>query len=514
MGLGDRPGDAVGTASAEAHTAGPTSQPGPTTNPVGPLPVGGTDVAGGAEPPGRTRTGDARAGTEPTALTPAGNDRPPHCAPPMPALTDAVERRLLADPLLLRDIAEAVGGPFHVLFPERVARNISAFQQSFRAAGVDGFIYFGKKANKAGCVVRTCAEAGAGVDVASTGELTAALGQGVRGEDLMVTGPAKSDELLWLAARHRALIAIDAIDELDRLTALDLRARVLLRILPEGVTSRFGLDRMELKQSIQAIGAGSSITLSGFSFHLSGYDAVARAEQAAVLVGHCRRARAGGHPADIISIGGGFGVDYLDAESWALFREGLSDRWFHGSAPADDYYPYHFPTPGAAMLDAVLAHNGLAELLRENAIRLAVEPGRALLDRAGSSVFGVQGVKARTAQDDPYDIVTVDGTSLSLSEQWFGSEYLPDPMLWPARSGRPTPTCVGAATCLESDLLSRRRIPLPRRARIGDLLVYPNTAGYQMDSNESPFHELPLPPKVVVREHADRLRWTLDATSR
>ncbi|MBC7301793.1 MAG: Y4yA family PLP-dependent enzyme [Nocardia sp.] len=429
----------------------------------------------------------------------------------MPAVIDAVEQRLLAEPLLLGDIAEAVGGPFHVLFPERVSVNIRAFQTSFTQAGVDGFVYFGKKANKAACVARACADNGAGIDVASTGELIAAMAQGVRGEDLMVTGPAKSDELLWLAARHRALIAIDALDELDRLIALELPVRVLFRVLPEGSTSRFGLDRMELEQAIQTVRA--PITLSGFSFHLSGYDPVARSEQAAALLGHCRRARANGHPADTISIGGGFGVDYLDAASWAEFQASLSDDWFHTNPPGD-YYPYHFPVPGAAMLDAILAHHDLAALLRDNGIRLAVEPGRALLDRAGSSVFRVQGVKTRTTQGNPYDILTVDGTSLSLSEQWFDSEYLPDPVLWPHTPGRLTPTCVGATTCLESDLLSRRRIPLPRRARTGDLLVYPNTAGYQMDSNESGFHDLPLPPKVVLGSAHDRLRWTLDATAR
>ncbi|MGF0317404.1 Y4yA family PLP-dependent enzyme [Nocardia fluminea] len=471
-------------------------------------------VAGNSTPLAAPRPG-ARVPPSPPHIEDRVVDSAPateaHCAPPMPAYTDTVEQRLLADPHLLRDIADAVGGPFHVLFPDRVSVNIESFQSVFTEAGVDGFVYFGKKANKAACVARACAENGAGIDVASTGELVAALGQGVRGEDLMITGPAKSDELLWLAARHRSLIAIDALDELDRLAALELPVRVLLRVLPEGSTSRFGLDPMELEQAIQAVSA--PITLSGFSFHLSGYDATARSELAAALVGHCRRARANGHPADTISIGGGFGVDYLDAATWAQFQNTVSDSWFHASPPGE-YYPYHFPVPGSAMLEAVLAHNDLAALLRDNGIRLAVEPGRALLDRAGSSVFRVQGVKTRIAQGTPYDILTVDGTSLSLSEQWFDSEYLPDPVLWPHSPGHRTPTCVGATTCLESDLLSRRRIPLPRRARTGDLLVYPNTAGYQMDSNESPFHELPLPPKVVLRAGADRLRWSLDSTAR
>ncbi|WP_336084456.1 alanine racemase [Nocardia sp. SSK8] len=450
-----------------------------------------------------------RAGTP--VLGSAPDATPAHCAPPMPARPDAFQDRLLADPVLLDDIAEAVRGPFHVLFPVRVAENVRAFQNGFAAAGVDGFVYFGKKANKAAAVARACAETGAGVDVASSGELVAALAQGVRGEELMVTGPAKSGELLWLAARHRAVIAVDALDELDRLRELGIAARILLRVLPEGSSSRFGLNRDELVTAIDRITA--PITLAGFSFHLGGYDAVARAEQAIALVEHCLHARTCGHPAELISIGGGFGVDYLDAESWARFRNTLSDSWFH-SQPPGDYYPYHFPVPGAAMLAAILEHGDLAGRLRRNGIRLAIEPGRALLDGAGSSVFRVQGVKNRTTQDTPYDILTVDGTSLSLSEQWFDSEYLPDPVLWPARPGTLTPTCVGAATCLESDLLSRRRIPLTRRARVGDLLVYPNTAGYQMDSNESPFHDLRLPPKVLIRADGDRLRWTLDDTAR
>ncbi|MCP2316435.1 Diaminopimelate decarboxylase [Nocardia amikacinitolerans] len=456
---------------------------------------------------------------EEIADDPAGR-APGIAAPPMPAHVDEWERRVLADPHLLDDIAFAVGGPFHLMYPARVGENIRGFRDAFARAGVDGLVYYGKKANKAACVARACAENGAGVDVSSVGELTAALAAGVRGGELMVTGPAKSDDLLWLAVRHGALIAVDGLGELDRLAAIASAAtpaRVLLRVLPAGSASRFGMTEDELDRAQSVIAASGPrglepVQLEGFSFHLSGYDAIARAEQAADLIDRCAAARELGHAADTISIGGGFGVDYVPEGAWREFTDGVDRSWFHAGKSFGSYYPYHFPAPGPAMLSAILAHGDLADRLRDNDIRLAVEPGRALLDRAGSTVFRVQGSKIRHADGQPYQLLTVDGTSLSLSEQWFDSEYLPDPVLWPQRPGEPTPTSVGAASCLESDMLSWRRIPLPRRAEEGDLLVYPNTAGYQMDSNESAFHELPIPPKVVLSDvREDRLRWTLDA---
>ncbi|WP_308706125.1 Y4yA family PLP-dependent enzyme [Nocardia nova] len=437
-------------------------------------------------------------------------------APPLPAHRAEWERRLLADTHLLDDIAHAVGGPFHVLYPERVGATIDGFREQFRRHGVDGAIYYGKKANKSAAVVRVCAEHGVGVDVASVGELSSALANGIRGHDLVVTGPAKSDELLWLATRHGALIAVDDPGELARLTGLGATARVLLRVLPPDSTSRFGLTDIELDTVLHRTDP-APIRVEGFSFHLSGYDPIARSELAAALVDRCRHARALGHPVTTISIGGGFGVEYLPDTAWRAFTEAHGPHWFHADKTFDSYYPYHQRPAGSAALAAVLDHGDLAKVLRAHAIRLAVEPGRALLDRAGSTVFRVQGVKTRTAQSLPYQLLTVDGTSLSLSEQWFDSEYLPDPVLWPMRPGAVTPACVGAATCLESDMLSWRRIPLPRPAVVGDLLVYPNTAGYQMDSNESSFHDLPIPPKVLLSSGPDadpaqppRLRWALE----
>ncbi|MFJ2189132.1 Y4yA family PLP-dependent enzyme [Kitasatospora sp. NPDC087861] len=440
----------------------------------------------------------------------------------LPAHPDPLAARLHASGLLA-ELAHGLGGPFHYLLPERFDANLAAFRAALTDAGVDGLVYYAKKANKAAVFMDRCAAADAGVDVASLGELRDALGHGVRGEDLVVTGPAKNDRLLCVAARQGALIAVDALDELDRLLALNSErpVRVLLRRHPPAQPrSRFGLDEAQLHEALErCVEAGPTVRMEGFSFHLSGYEIRPRADLAGELVELCLKARTLGLQADRISIGGGFPVDYVPADDWHAFlaEQGPEHYHAHKAFTAADFYPYHSPVAGADALRSILAARPggtgatLAERLRQSGVTLLLEPGRALLDRAGSSVFRVQGVKDRAG----YGIVTVDGTSLSLSEQWFASEYLPEPLLLTARtdaSAGPYPACVGGASCLDSDLLTWRKIAFPARPRPGDLLVYPNTAGYQMDSNESPFHELPLPSKVVIDHPADghRPRWRLD----
>lgn len=144
-------------------------------------------------------------------------------------------RSLLGDPLL-HELSHGLRGPYHVLFPERFDTNAAAFRETFAEAGVDGRVYYAKKANKAAVYAQRAAVAGLGVDVASQGELREALAAGVRGEDLVVTGPAKADDLLRVAVLQGALIAVDALDELDRLLSLadelGRTARVVLRRLP------------------------------------------------------------------------------------------------------------------------------------------------------------------------------------------------------------------------------------------------------------------------------------------
>src|SRR5690606_1231580 len=116
---------------------------------------------------------------------------------------------LLGHATRLGELADGIGGPFHVVYPDRVIDNVRGYQAVLAEARVSGAVYYARKANKSGAVIEACARADAGVDVSSPGELRAALGGGVRGRELMITGPAKGDRLLWTAVRHGAVIAID-----------------------------------------------------------------------------------------------------------------------------------------------------------------------------------------------------------------------------------------------------------------------------------------------------------------
>lgn len=257
-----------------------------------------------------------------------------------------------------------------------------------------------------------------------------------------------------------------------------------------------------------------SIELEGFSFHISGYAIEERAHCANEAINLCLQARARGLTAcRRVDMGGGLPVQYLSPQQWNAFLRQDRREHYHANKSFGGFYPYGAPYSGAQALKALLAYpveggSRLADRARLHDIEFIAEPGRAVLDQAGITLFDVVGIKNR----EGYAIVTVQGSSLSLSEQWFNSEYLPDPVLLDHREGTVFTACVGGSTCLESDMITWRKVAFPRAIEPGDRLVYLNTAGYQMDSNESPFHEAALPNKVVVELDGDgaALRWRLD----
>ncbi|MDU0954902.1 MAG: Y4yA family PLP-dependent enzyme, partial [Bradyrhizobium sp.] len=87
---------------------------------------------------------------------------------------------------------------------------------------------------------------------------------------------------------------------------------------------------------------------------------------------------------------------------------------------------------------------------------------------------------------------------------WFRSEFLVDPILIPhdARPAGAPPirAYLAGHSCLDDDVLSNRWLTFPVAPQAGDLLVYANTAGYQMDLLENQFHRHPMPNRLCVAQ--------------
>lgn len=74
----------------------------------------------------------------------------------------------------------------------------------------------------------------------------------------------------------------------------------------------------------------------------------------------------------------------------------------------------------------------------------------------------------------------------------------------------PIKAYIAGQSCLEDDLITNRFVSFNTVPERGDLLVFNNTAGYQMDLMESKFHLIPPPQKITLQKTEANTSWTFD----
>lgn len=434
----------------------------------------------------------------------------PHHLPPL--LDPAVAQLLHTAPQALRDWVEQYGSPLNVVFPERLKQNVDAMRAVLRQHSVRFEIFYGAKVNKSPGLVRAAVEAGIGVDVSSLYEMRDALLAGARPERLCATGPAKTRAFHTTLIDNGALISVDSIAELDDIEQLARQigpsrpVRVLLRYRPASATaSRFGMGADDLLASMERLARQQDVFgFEGFHFHLGGYGHESRAQAVRELTRFVDAARASGLAPRMIDIGGGLPIRYVDAHAYEAFlRQQSAADYRNGTVPAS-FYPYGGRIDACTWLDQFLSAPcaeglSIAGYLKAQNLTLAIEPGRSLADQTAVTLFRVTRVKPLASGDH---VIFVEGSSFSACETWFVSEYLVDPIVVPADKanvGRtPMRAYLAGHSCLDDDVLTNRLIDFPQAVRAGDLLVYANTAGYQMDLLENAFHRHPMPRRIAA----------------
>jgi diaminopimelate decarboxylase len=337
-----------------------------------------------------------------------------------------------------------------------------------------------------------------GVDVCSLGELVTAQRAGFKSERITLHGAGKSDEELLSACTGRiGCVAVDGIAELQRLADISRNgytASVMLRlnvgvdasthafVRTGGKDSKFGIHQRDERAAASLLSANPQLHFAGVHAHIGSqiYDESAYLENASALVAAAQRFASFGLRSERIVIGGGFGVP---------------------SDPGGDHQRLDVAATVAAAADYVrnaALRCGLGPVL------VGIEPGRAIVADAGTTLYRVLAVKRQSHRT----FVVVDG----------GIAENPRPALYGARYSVTAVTrrheedeeiTLCGRSC-ENDELGTMR--LPRDVAPGDLLAMRSTGAYTY-SMAGNYNRFPKPAVVGIANGTHRLlarRETID----
>jgi diaminopimelate decarboxylase len=370
-------------------------------------------------------------------------------------------------------IAREYGTPAYVVDVADFRSQARRFIDGLATRWPNSEVLFASKAFPALAVYELAAESGLSIDVAGEGEIMLALAAGVDPQRLYFHGNAKTDaELSRALTVGVGTIIIDNADELDRLTRLaegrpgaqGVMVRVIPGVAPRthpsqstgGHDSKFGLPLDQVLGLISRIRANRLLRLDGVHLHIG-----SQVLDSAPFAEAVRQISAiGNQPA--YDIGGGLGVRYT--------------------------YSEHPPTV-EQYLDTIVG--AAAEVLPADA-KLIIEPGRALIARAGLSLYTVVSVKRTGRVFVAVDGGMADNLDIALTGQRYEAVIV-------SRANRAaTVRCdVVGRQCESGDkLIDGIDLPAPV---VGDLLAIPVTGAYSYTMANN-YNGARRPPVIFVED--------------
>jgi len=393
-----------------------------------------------------------------------------------------------------RALAAKFGTPLYVL-DESVLRNrIRRYQEALKSSWPKTSLTYAAKANSTFAVLAIAHQEGCWIDVASEGELRAAMGAGVPPDRCKFHGNNKSrSELEFAIAQKVHQIVVDNFVELENLSELSMAGAQIpslaLRLAP-------GVD----PKTHAKISTGQADTKFGFSiFDGSAEEALTRAiERGFEVVGfHCHVGSQLFDPA--AQRQGGLELAVFAKEM--LFRHGFKCHELNVGGGLGVRYVESDPVPMPVEEYCNLVAGALRQEVQGTELTpvLVHEPGRWLVAEAGVTLYTVGVVKKAAIPTGERNYVVVDG---GLSDN-------PRPALYGARYELLTLSCSGSIAehivtvsgkhC-ETDLLfeDARVNSMPE---VGDILQVTCTGAYN-SSMASNYNRFRRPATVLLRENS------------
>jgi diaminopimelate decarboxylase len=358
------------------------------------------------------------------------------------------------------ELIERFGSPLYVYDADEVRRAFVAFRGAFTYRPLD--IFYATVCNKNPYLIRVLHELGAGIHANTPGDAYAALRLGLPEDCIAYSGTNLSRADFDFFAGRGIAMNLDSLDQLRDFCRYRVGASVGLRLLidPESSSSRIGVTPSELKEALEMTREGG-VRLSGLHMY-----AGTNSRKASRFLNCFERVlQASDELPDLeyLDLGGGFGLDYYETQEpldlAAMGREICS------------------------VMEGLSAHRG-------RRIRLAVEPGRFLVARAGSLLMTVVSVKERAGRR----FVGVDTTVGNIVVESVYHRYHRLHAVAARGDVVDVPTDVCGNTTHSRDFIARS-CKLPE-VRAGDLLRLEDVGayGYAMSSH---FLNRPRPAEVV-----------------
>lgn len=397
------------------------------------------------------------------------------------------------------ELAREHGTPVLLLDEQEVRTRARATREAFEAAasahGTIARIYYAGKAFLSTAVARWVREEGLNVDVCTRGELETAIAAGVEPERIGFHGNNKSrSELERAVSLGIGTIIVDSRDEIERLAAITARLgavqRVLIRVI-SGVHAethdflatahedqKFGFSFEDARAAAARIREIPGLELAGLHCHIGSqiFGAAGFRESASRVLGlHADLSADGELP--VLNLGGGFGIAYTRVDD---------------PDPIEDL--------AAQIVEAVVEgcqSRGLP------VPQLSFEPGRAIVGRAGITLYEVGTLKDVQTGAGARRYVSVDGgMSDNARPALYGAQY--SARIASRRGeGAPALTRVVGKHCESGDIVVDHEY-LPDDIAVGDLLAVPATGAY-CASLSSNYNHVPRPAVVAVRDGVSRV---------
>ena len=388
---------------------------------------------------------------------------------------------LYAEDVPVAEIAAAVGTPFYVYSTATLLRHFRLFDEALE--GMDHLVCYAMKAASNQAILKTLAQAGAGMDVVSQGEYLRAKAAGVPGDKIVFSGVGKTMEEIRCALSggirqfnvesEPEMAVIDAVaQELGLVAPITIRvnpdvdAKTHAKIATGKSENKFGIPISRAREVYAHAASLPGLKVIGIDCHigsqLTELEPFRKAyEKVAELT---ETLRSDGHDIRRLDLGGGLGIPYTRSNE----------------APP-------LPVEYGQLIKDTLGHLGC---------EIEIEPGRLIAGNAGLMVSKVIYVKS----GEDREFLIVDGAMNDLIRPaMYEAHHDIVAVNEPAPGIENRPYDIVGPVCETGDTFAKQRDMPPLQA--GDLIAF-RSAGAYGAVMASEYNSRPLIPEVLV--HGDQ----------